>query len=281
MARSIDDIQKAIIDDVAAQTELVTLTNNTSKRAIWRLWTFVTASAIALFEQLLDIFKSEVETTVSLSAPQTPQWLQNKVFAFQYDATTPQIVQLINLVPQYPTVNADLRIVTRCSVKSTVNNVVLIKVAKSEPPQALTSGELSALQSYVDIIGVAGINYTVTSSTSDKLFVDANIFYNGMYTTGIQDTVIAAIENYLANIPFDGVLKVSDLEAAIKSVTGVNDVVLNNVRARDNATTLSNAQYLVQNTAIVGRTWATVAGYIVGETTSGNTLADTLTFYSE
>lgn len=281
MARSVNEIQKAIINDVAQQTELVTLTNNTSKRAIWRLWTFVTASAIALLEQLLDIFKTEVETTVSLSAPQTPQWLQDKVFKFQYSATTPQVVQLIDLVPQYTTVNTDLRIVTRCSVKSNINNAVLIKVAKSEPPTALTITEVSALQTYVDTIGVAGINYIVQSTASDKLFVDATIYYNGMYSTGIQDSVISAIDTYLAGIPFDGVLKVLDLELAIKQVTGVNDVVLNNVRARDNGTALSSATYLVQNQTLIGRVWATVSGYIVGETTSGNTLTDTLTFIAE
>lgn len=281
MARTVDEIQKAIIDDVAAQPELVPLTTNASRRAIWRLWTWVTATAIALLEQLIDIFKSEVEATVALSAPQTPQWLQDKVFKFQYSATDPQIIQLIDLVPQYPTVNADLRIVTRCAIKSTVNNVVLIKVAKSEPPEALTSTEVSALQSYVDTIAVAGVNYSVTSSESDKLYVAANIFYNGMYSTGIQNSVVAAINAYLAAIPFDGVLKVSDLEFAIKQVQGVNDVVLNNVKARDNATPLSGAQFLVQSTAIIGRSWATVAGYIVGETTAGSTLADTLTFIAE
>jgi hypothetical protein len=281
MARSVDEIQKAIITDVASQPELVTLTNNTSRRAIWRLWTWVTASAIALLEQLLDIFKTEVETTVSLSAPQTAQWVQDKVLKFQYSATDPQVVQLIDLVPQYPVVNADLRIVSRCSVKSNINNAVLIKVAKNNPPEALASGELSALQSYVDIIGVAGINYIVSSTASDKIYIDATIYYNGMYTVGISDAVISAIDNYLATIPFDGVVKLLDLEFAIRSVTGVNDVVLNNVKARNDATPLSSATYLVQNETLVGRLWATVSGYIVGETTSGNTLTDTLTFISE
>lgn len=281
MARSVNEIQNQIINDVAAQPELVTLTNNLSRRSIWRLWTFVTASAIALFEQLLDIFKADVENTVALSAPQTAQWVQNKVLQFQYDATTPQIVQLINLVPQYPTVNTDMRIVTRCSVKSNVNNVVLIKVAKNTPPEALDGTELSALQSYIDIIGVAGVNYLVTSTASDKLYVQASIYYNGMYSVGIQNAVITAIETYLANIPFDGVLKLSDLEGVIRNVTGVNDIVFNNVRARNDGTPLSGASYLVQSNATIGRLWPTIGGYIVGETTSGNTLADTLNFIAE
>jgi hypothetical protein len=280
MARSINEIQAAIIATVQAQPELAAA-NSTSKRAIWRLWTFVVAVAINLLEQLQDIFQTEIEATVALSAPQTAQWVQDRVLKFQYDATNPQIVQLVNLVPQYPVVNANLRIVTRCSVKSTLSNQVQIKVAKSEPPAPLTGTEASALQSYVDIIGVAGVEYLVTSTDSDKLFVQAQIYYNGQYSAVIQANVIQAIEGYLAQIPFDGTLKLLDLEIAVRNVTGVTDIVMNNIRARKDADALTAATYLVQANEVIARKWATVSGYIVGETTSGNTLADTLTFIPE
>ena len=280
MARSINEIQAAIIATVQAQPELAAA-NSTSKRAIWRLWTFVVAVAINLLEQLQDIFQTEIEATVALSAPQTAQWVQDRVLKFQYDATNPQIVQLVNLVPQYPVVNANLRIVTRCSVKSTLSNQVQIKVAKSEPPAPLTGTEASALQSYVDIIGVAGVEYLVTSTDSDKLFVQAQIYYNGQYSAVIQANVIQAIEGYLAQIPFDGTLKLLDLEIAVRNVTGVTDIVMNNIRARKDADALTAATYLVQANEVIARKWATVSGYIVGETTIGNTLADTLTFIPE
>ena len=280
MARSINEIQAGIITSVQAQPELAAA-NSTSKRAVWRLWTFVVAVAINLLEQLQDVFQSEIEATVSLAAPQTAQWVQDRVLKFQYDASNPQIVQLINLVPQYPVVNADLRIVTRCSVKSTLSNQVQIKVAKNEPPEKLAGTEISALQSYIDVIGVAGVEYLVQSTDSDKLFVQAQIFYNGQYSAVIQANVILAIDTYLSQIPFDGTLKLLDLEIAVRNVTGVTDIVLNNVRARKDGDPLSAATYLVQSNEVIARKWATVSGYIVGETTGGNTLADTLTFIPE
>ena len=58
-------------------------------------------------------------------------------------------------------------------------------------------------------------------------------------------------------------------------------MVFNNVRARKNADALSSATYLVQANELIARQWPTISGYIVGETTSGNTLADTLTFIPE
>lgn len=280
MARSVQEIQQAIISDVQATPELAGATSS-SKRAIWRLWTFIVAVAINILEQLQDLFKSEVEAKIALSAPATPQWIQDKVFKFQYDAANPQIVQLIDLIPQYPTINPDLRIVTRCSVRSTVSNQVTIKVAKEEPPTALTIGEVDALQDYINILGIAGIRYNVESSLSDKLFVDADVYYQGQFSSIISDRVIAAIEGFLAAIPFDGQVKVSDLILAIRSVEGVNDVVLNNVKARKDGDALALATPLVTGNTLAIPIWNTVSGYIVGETTSGSELTDTLTFVAQ
>lgn len=280
MARSINEIQQSIIATVQATPELAAA-SSTSKRAIWRLWTYVVAVAINFLEQLNDIFKAEVESIVSLAAPQTAQWLQDKVFKFQYSTTDPQIIQLIDLVPQYPTVNSALRIVSRCSVKKTIINTVLVKAAKETPPTPLDSLEIDALQSYIDIIGVAGINYVIESKDSDKLYIQADIYYNGSYSSVISSTVITSIENYLAAIPFDGLVKLLDLEIAIRNTIGVNDVVFKNVKARPDTLPLSSATYLVLNSTVVSRQFPTISGYIVGETTVGSTLADTLTFIAE
>ena len=280
MARTVNEIQAAIIADVQADSTLSGLTS-TSKRAIWRVWTFIVAVAIAVLEQLMDKFKSDNETIVSLAPPQTTAWLSDKIFKFQYDATDPQVLQLIDLVPQYPTVDATKRIVTRVSVKTNLAGSVTIKVAKNEPPEPLDNLELDALQSYVNQIAVTGIDYSVTSTASDKLKVEAQVYYNGGYSAVISDNVIAAINNFLATLPFDGSMQLTDLEAAIRAVTGVNDVIFNNVVARQDSDSIADGTFLVTGNQYVGRKWPTVSGYIVPETTTGHTLADTLTFIPE
>ena len=281
MARSIAVIQTQILDSIAADSVLGTLLTSTSKRAIYRAFAYIIAVAINALEQLIDIFSANVESIAAKAAPATPAWLQDQILKFQYSATTPQVVQLINFAPAYPVVDETLRIVSRCSVTTNLSNSVLIKVATGEPPAALTNNQVSALQDYVNQIGVAGVVYSVTSGTSDKLYVQANVYYAGQYSAVIKANVIAAIEAFLAAIPFNGQAKISDLEIAIRSVEGVNDVVLVNVKARANGTSLSSAGYLVQNQQTIGRLWNTVAGYIVGETTSGNTLSDSITFIAQ
>ena len=283
MARTIAQIQAQIVATKQAQPELAGLTS-TSKRAIWNLWTFVIATCIGIFEQLLDSFLTSVETQVNASAGASILWLQAKMFQFQYDATTPQVVQLINTVPQYPVVDATKQIITACSVTSSLSNQVTIKVAKSNPYVALVSAELTAAQSYINTIGAAGITYTVISLNPDKLYVQASIYYQGQYSTVIQQNVIAAINSFLQNLSitnFNGSMKISDLEGVIRNVAGVNDVILNNVKGRDDASTFANGVDLVLNNTVISRQWDTVAGYIVQETTSGNTFADSLIFIAQ
>lgn len=283
MARTIAQIQAQIIATKNAQPELAGLTS-TSKRAIWNLWTFVIAACIAIFEQLLDSFLTQVETQVAQSAGASVLWLQAKMFQFQYDATTPQVIQLINTVPQYPVVDANKRIITACSVTSSLSNQVSIKVAKSSPFVALATAELTAAQSYINTIGAAGITYNVISLNADKLYVQAQIYYQGQYSTVIQQNVIAAINSFLQNLSivnFNGSMKISDLEGAIRNVAGVNDVVLNNVKGRDDASSFANGIDLVLNNTVISRQWNTIAGYIVQETTTGKTFADSLTFIGQ
>jgi hypothetical protein len=281
MARQISEIQQQMLDNIAADTTLATLLTSTSKRAIFRLFTYIVAVAINTLEQLIDIFTASVEDIASKAAPATSAWLQNQILKFQYSATTPQVIQLIDFAPAYPIVDETLRIISRCSVTTNLSNSVLIKVATGTTPGALSAPQLSALQSYVSQIGIAGVNYFVTSEASDKLFVQANVYYLGQYSAVINANVVAAIEAYLASIPFNGQVKITDLEDAITKVEGVTDVVLVNVRARGNSTAFASGSFLVQNQQTIGRLWSTLAGYIVGETTSGSTLNDSLTFIAE
>lgn len=283
MARSIADIQQQMLDKIAADEVLAPLLTSTSKRSIFRTFTFIVAFAISALENLMDILLASIEDTVSKAAPATPAWLQDQVLKFQYSDTDPQVIQFQQgtFAPGYPVVDATKRIITRCSVTTNLSNSVIVKAATGEPPAALTTPQLEALQSYVNEIGIAGVNYTVLSDPSDKLYVKADVYFQGTFSAVIQQNVIDAIEAFLSSIPFNGQVKVLDLERAIRAVEGVNDVLLVDVKARANSTTLASAGFLVQNNQVIGRLWNTVSGYIVGETTTGNTLADTLNFIAE
>lgn len=281
MARTVNAIQAQMLDAVAADDVLKDQLTSVSKRAIYRLWTFIVAVAIGLLEQLADAWRSDIEQVVAAAAPGSPPWVQEKVFLFQYDTTTPQIIQLINLAPVYPIVDPSLRIVTRCSVTTDLSNSVTVKVAKGTTPAPLNNLELAALQSYINTIGVAGVHYNTVSNDADRVYVEADIYYKGLFSSVIKSNVILSIDNYLAGIPFNGRVKVDDIRAAVRSVAGVEDIVFKNVFARANATPFGGGTALVQNNTLASRYWPTLAGYAISEDTVGQTLADKLNFISE
>lgn len=280
MARTIAQIQAEMDAEQALQTGLSGL-DSPSQTAIYTLWKYVISASIWAHEKLWDLFKVELETIVNNAPVGTDNWVQSQAFKFQYSATNPQIVSLVNFVPSYSVVDEDLQIITRCSVKTLPNKVVSVKVAKSDPPSALTSTELSSFRGYLDDVSFAGVQYNAVSLASDKLYLDAEIFYNGQYSSVISDTVIEAINTYLSNIPFDGNVRVSALYDAIQNVAGVTDVIINDMAIRADATAFGSKTYLVQNNTTIYNKYPTFAGYVVEETTASNTFIDKLTFTPE
>ena len=279
MARSQADIRTLMDDAQAAESNLSTLTNP-SQTSIFNLEKDIVAEVTNLHEQLWDELRDDLEAQIAAAPPASPAWIQSQVLKFQYDATNPQVLQLINFAPRYPTIDTDLQIVTRCSVKTDLNKIVKIKVAKSDPPTTLAALEYSSLTGYLNNIMPAGVGFDLVNLSGDRLYVNAEVFYNGEYTSSIQSNVEAAINNYLANIPFDGLVRISELEDSIQAVPGVTDVKLKTIKARPNTTVLASAItiYDVITTPTNARVWDTVSGWIISEDTVSNTLADTITY---
>ena len=271
MSRSISQIQNAIIAQVQSDPTLGPLLTSPSSTALWKLWTFIVATSQGTEEQLYDQFMTEIEALLSTGAPMTASWIQNQVFNFQYSTSVPQIIQLstTTFAPYWPIVDSSLRIITRCSVTRGILSQVAVKVAKGTTPTALNSTELNALQSFLNTIGAAGIIYNAISLNPDKLSTKVTVYYKGVYSSVIQANLLAAYNNLLTNIPFDGTIKVSDIETAMLNVNGVNDVVVNEVSARPDTISFGSGTTLVTGNTELLKEWQTVAGYLVDESTSG------------
>lgn len=283
MARSIQVIAQSMLEAKAADTNLSGLTS-TSQTAIWRLWIFIVAACINIFEQLQDSFKIDLENISLGSIAGTPQWVRQKTFEFQYSATVPQVVSIVDNVLQYPLIDDTLKVVTRCSVLTGVSNTVSVKVAKAtsstDPtPVKLSAIEESALAAYWGVIGFAGINYNIINKDADLIGITAEVYYDGQYASIISSNVISALDNYLASIPFDGYVSVLGIEDAIQAVLGVSDVKITEASGRASTTSFaSRFKFYDLTNAVNSRRYSTASGYCKQETTALNTFADTITF---
>ena len=274
MARSIAVIKQQLIDQKNAEPALSGLTSP-SQTAIWNLWFFIQASAINIFEQLQDLYKIELEDIAAAAIPNTDAWVQSKAFEWQYGDN----IQLINLVPKYTTVNTAKRIVTRCSVKTDNNKICQIKVAKSDPATKLTTLELAGITSYYNVIGNAGISYNIISDEGDRIEIIADVYYDGQYSDTIGQSTRTALENYLKNIPFDGIIYVSKIEDIFQGVTGIKDIKLTAINTRRNSQGYGTGTVVYNlSTGTNARLYQTYAGYILQEDEAGHTFSDTINY---
>lgn len=250
-----------------------------SKANIFILITYIVAVSISLFEQIMYLFEQELEGIIAAAPVGTPQWIKAQALLFQYDATTPQVVQYDNTTNtiSYPIVDPTKRIITQCSVVTLSNHVVLIKV-NTAGGGVLSSPQLTAFNSYLNTILFAGVQENVISSLPDYLMVGVQIYFNGQYTPTIKTDVPAAINNYLANLTYDGVIDLTSLEDAIQTAGGVIDVVFTQVELRANGVAPANAYVLVNNSTTIIRRLATYSGTAITDTASGRTLSATVQY---
>lgn len=242
-----------------------------SKVAVYANFIDVIAYEIFNLEQMNNILQAQIEGDLAKVTTPTEAWWQAQILKFQYSATNPQVIilDIINFAPYYETVDATLRVITNCAVVTATNNILQIKVTNDGA--VLDNNTVIALTAYVKSIDPAGVQFNIVNLPADRLWLDAEIFYDGQYSSVIQSSVITALINYLNTLPFNGIVEISDVEVLIKGVPGVNDVTINSIAARANSTAFSLRSFFP-------RFWQTVSGQILQENTASQTFADTLTF---
>lgn len=284
MARTTAEVNSFIVANLVTNFATIGVTidpTQWSKRNIMRMICYTVAVCQAYMEQLQDVYQAVLEAIYNKSAAASNLWIQAQMLLFQYSATNPQVLQLINTVIGYPVVDPTLFIITACSVTTSISNNVLIKVATGNPFVSLSADQLNAAQAYANIKFTAGIVYTVTSGDADRIYIQANVEYSGLYSAVIQTSVIAAINAFFQNISvtnFNGAIQMSDLEGIIRGVPGVTDVTLVNVFGRSATVAFGMGSSMIVNSQTLNRLYLPTAGYCISEDTTGKTLADSLIF---
>lgn len=251
-----------------------------SQVGIANSWAYLHALASNLLSQLFDKHLSDTTEVLKNNIAATPIWIKNKILAFQYGDSV-EMNEETGIV-EYPVIDISKQIITQCSVTNANYGEVNIKVAKGGiNPVSLSSGEMTAVQSYYANLNPAGIRYNIISLDADRLLIRGVVYYNGQYQDSIKTDVESAVNTYLSSLPFDGAMVIKDLEQAINSVAGVEDIVIEELSARDSTTDFADRTKLIDNyklTSVGNRKWDSVSGYMITEDESGQTISTTLTY---
>lgn len=245
MARSITDINNALIAQVQADPTLGPLLTSTSKVSIWGLLCYVVAVCQWTIENLQDIFKSDVNNTIATLKPHRNSWYGAKALAFQYGYDLPSDSDTYDNTGLTDADIAASQIISYVSVKEqqTLTGLVLrIKVATTVAGDlaALSAPQLTAFTAYMNLIKDAGVKLLITSGAADGLKLTMDIYYNALVLNdngnrldGTNDTPVqSCIETYLKNLPFNGVFALENLQNQLESVDGVELIDITNSQSQ-------------------------------------------------
>lgn len=295
MARSVDEIKDEIKLKIRTYSSLDSFLfpeDGGSQVSVFNLIIFVVSASIFTFEVIADNLQTTIQSIADSAPSGNSSWLRRQILNFQFgDAITINSTDADAsdyFVPKYAVEDATKKIITRCAITDGANNAVNVKVAKGTAPSLvpLTSAELTALRDYyygtgaTQGIGFAGVAASFVSLNADRIRIEANIYFLGQFVEAtVKANVITAIDNFLnsfADNNFGGTIFIMKMVDAIQKVAGVSRVELVDIKARPETTPLVSAL----DVDIQG-IYATAAGYVISEDTTGNTLNDTLTMIQE
>ena len=296
MARNTATIKAGIMSTIAADPLLGTLLTSTSMTSLFGLMAYVMAACQNLLEQSWDDYLVQINTYATQTPAASLNWIAAQAFLYQYDSSGSTNTNALSILPNgalgYPTVDPQFNIVTRCAALTNNNNEVQIKVAQGNPPAKITGTAFTQLQSYFDAKGTAGVNYYVTSGDPDRIYIQGNVYYKSGYGGVAPTNVVNALNNYLTQIAifsagsiepinYGGMIRVSEIIDAIMGAVGVSDFELVALKCRSSTTSFGSANIIYQEGGVNFRHYVMAAGYAIGEDTSGQDWASTLTFQAE
>lgn len=253
-----------------AQTLLNDVTTN-SRVARWRLWIWAVAACAYSLDVLFDLALITFEALSKRSRFGTLPWYVNESFLFQYgDALVYQ-----NNEWQYATVNTANQIIKRSAAQEN-GNIVNLKVAKlvGTTPTKLNPTEKTAFISHWAVKKPAGINLNIISDDPDELRLYLNVNFDPLLldntgqllTTPGTYPVNDAINAYISNLEFNGILELCDLIDKVQAASGVVSAYTN----------LATARYGANPYVAFSERYLPNAGHMIIDST--NPLSSTITY---
>ncbi len=236
MARTIQQIQDALIAKKEADGTLNPLLTSASKVAIWRLWTYICAFCQNVLETFFDDHKEEVQDIIRAEKKHTLTWYETKIKAFQTGYTLPIDSD------EYAVIDEAAQIIAHASATE-IGSIVRIKVATLNGGvlTALGNAELLAVRAYMSRIKDGGVRLMITTNDPDDLQVSFEIYYDplvlsdtgaridGTAATPVQD----AVKTFVENLPFNGLFVVNRLLRYVEdNVEGVRICSVSTIQAR-------------------------------------------------
>jgi hypothetical protein len=263
MARTIAEIQQAMIDAKNAEAGLAGLTS-TSQTAIWNLMFYICAVAIKVIEDLFVVLTDAVEARRLQIPVGVLRWYASESLVYQFGDT----LVFADGRLDYAVVDST-KFIVDLAAADIVNGIVVIKAAKivSGVAEPLSAPELSGFGQYWLEKRFAGTSITIISQNPDLLKALYTITYDpqvlatdgeSLSTPGtypVDDAINSFLQTFQSDA-FAGTMQVMKLTDAIQTAAGVLNAVANTVEGKP------DGGVYIDILAVVDQTYLATAGYM-------------------
>lgn len=273
MARTIAEIKKSMTDFLISNETLRTAYGITGEDATWdNRFSSVSIENIILYavavcayslEVMYDKFRVDVDAKIASAIVASVAWYHRICLAFQYGDNLTYLPDTATF--GYPSIDTSKQIVKYAAVRDLGGSVqILVSKDAGGKPEPLSETELSAFESYIEKMKIAGITLNIRSLPADKIVMSMTVQIDPLVldTQGrrLSDgamVVTEAIEAYLAGIVYGGTFNKTKLVDAVQAVEGVVDITLGIVKAK--------ASGAVDYTEVKGNNYTSVGGAFIAE----------------
>ena len=199
MARTLTEIY-TVAKECRNQYLELTEFQNSSKMSILDAFTWVTSSCIWAFENILDVFKVDLAKDLQNRINGSPAYYANALLKYQSGDELEMNDE--GTAFSYPTITGAPGAYERVSEE-----------------------ELLAVRAYFHQISFAGTHATIVSRKGDILVPRVTVYYDGAVSEEeVYSNIENALNDFIANISFDGVIYTKKIIDAIQKADHVVDV---------------------------------------------------------
>lgn len=238
MARTLTEIRESLGTSLV---EVLDGSPSTSHFAEWKIWQNIFAIAIWTFENIMDIFKGEIEILVYSKKVGSMGWYYDRVLEFQGENDPSGVFQGDSLIVndqgiiQYENIDEGKRIITQAAIAES-EGAIIVKVAKDLDEsnyQKLEAPEVLAFEVYLDNIHIPGTNINVISQSPDLIKYNLTIYYDPIFTvTTIQANAEENLNEYRTGQGMNDKIYKQKLVEKVLQAEGVVSVGINSIEAK-------------------------------------------------
>lgn len=203
---------------------------NSSKMSILDAFTWVVAACIWTFENILEVFKVDLAKDLQNRINGTASYFANALL--KYQSGDELVMNEEGTQFSYPSVDVSKRIITKVAYYEEEeagfhDKIVRFKIATGKPGaySRIEDSELVAIRAYLGQILFAGQHAKVVSRIGDVLVPRVVVYYDGAVTEDdLYKQIEEALNNYIANIEFNGLVYAQRVIDSIQNVEHVTDV---------------------------------------------------------